>query len=40
MRTLEVLPDVKITSDRCVLLDNGRTAVIGDLHLGFEKALE
>ncbi len=40
MRMLEVLPDVKITSDRCVLLDNGRTAVIGDLHLGYEKALE
>lgn len=40
MRTLEILPDVRITSDRCVLLESGRTAVIGDLHLGYEKALE
>ena len=40
MRTLEILPDVSITSDRCVLLEGGRTAVIGDLHLGYEAALE
>lgn len=40
MRTLEILPDVSITSDRCVLLEGGKTAVIGDLHLGYESALE
>lgn len=40
MRTLEILPDVRIANDRCVLLEGGRTAVIGDLHLGYEKALE
>ena len=40
MRTLEILPGVVITSDRCVLLEEGRTAVIGDLHLGYETSLE
>lgn len=40
MRTLEILPDVRVTSDRCLLLEGGRTAVIGDLHLGYETSLE
>ncbi|MGI6472210.1 MAG: metallophosphoesterase [Candidatus Methanomethylophilaceae archaeon] len=40
MRTLEILPDVLVTSDRCLLLEGGRTAVIGDLHLGYETSLE
>lgn len=40
MRTLEILPDVRVTNDRCLLLEGGRTAVIGDLHLGYETALE
>ena len=40
MRTLEILPGVIITSDMCVLLEEGRTAVIGDLHLGYETSLE
>lgn len=34
------MPGVVITDDRCVLLEGGRTAVIGDLHLGYERALE
>lgn len=40
MHTLEILPDVRVTSDRCLLLEGGRTAVIGDLHLGYETSLE
>jgi hypothetical protein len=40
MRVKEILPGVRITSDRCLILDEGPTAVIGDLHLGYERALE
>lgn len=40
MHTCEILPGVVITDDRCVLLDEGCTAAIGDLHLGYERALE
>lgn len=40
MREKRILPDVRITSDRCLILDEGPTVVIGDLHLGYEKALE
>ena len=40
MRTLEIRPGVRITNDKCLLLDDGPTAVIGDLHLGYEHALE
>lgn len=39
-RSIEVLPGVTITNDRCLLLEEGPTAVIGDLHLGYESALE
>lgn len=40
MDCVEMLPGVKATSDRCLLLDDGPTVVLGDLHLGYEKALE
>lgn len=40
MDSIEILPRVRITNDRCLLLRDGRTAVLGDLHLGYEKALE
>ncbi len=40
MREKQILPGVRITSDRCLILDDGPTAVIGDLHLGYERALE
>ncbi|MCL2148417.1 MAG: metallophosphoesterase [Methanomassiliicoccaceae archaeon] len=40
MRSYEILPGVRVTNDRCLMLDDGRTAVLGDLHLGYESALE
>ncbi len=40
MREKEILPGVRITSDRCLILEEGPTMVIGDLHLGYERALE
>jgi putative SbcD/Mre11-related phosphoesterase len=40
MRSCEILPGVKVTNDRCLVLDDGPTAVLGDLHLGYESALE
>jgi putative SbcD/Mre11-related phosphoesterase len=40
MQSLEILPGVRITNDRCLLLDGGPTAVLGDLHLGYESSLE
>ncbi|WII07217.1 metallophosphoesterase [Methanomassiliicoccales archaeon LGM-RCC1] len=40
MRAKEILPGVRITSDRCLVLDEGPTVVLGDLHLGYERALE
>lgn len=40
MRCVEIIPGVKITSDRCLILDDGPTVVLGDLHLGYERALE
>ncbi|MCL2032060.1 MAG: metallophosphoesterase [Methanomassiliicoccaceae archaeon] len=40
MRSFEILPGVKVTNDRCLILDDGPTAVLGDLHLGYESALE
>lgn len=39
-RSIRVMPGVTITNDRCLILDDGPTAVIGDLHLGYESALE
>ena len=40
MRAIEILPGVRVTSDRCLVLDEGPTVVMGDLHLGYERALE
>lgn len=40
MREKEILPGVRITNDRCLILDDGPTVVVGDLHLGYERALE
>ena len=40
MREKRSLPGVRITSDRCLVLDDGPTVVLGDLHLGYERALE
>lgn len=41
MDSIEILPGVRITNDRCLILDDGGpTAVLGDLHLGYEKAME
>lgn len=40
MDSMEILDGVRITNDRCLILEDCRTAVIGDLHLGYESALE
>lgn len=40
LKNAEVLPGVTVTNERCLLLRDGPTAVIGDLHLGYESALE
>jgi len=40
MRTKEILPGVTIANERCLILSEGPTVVIGDLHLGYERALE
>ena len=40
MRELEIMPGVRITRDRCLVLEEGPTIVLGDLHLGYERALE
>lgn len=40
MDSMEILPGVRVTSDRCLVLDDGPTVVLGDLHLGYERALE
>ena len=37
---MEILPGIRITSDRCLVMDEGPTVVLGDLHLGYERALE
>lgn len=37
---MEIMPGVRVTKDRCLVLDDGPTVVLGDLHLGYEKALE
>ena len=40
MDSIEIMPGVRISNDRCLILSDGPTVVIGDLHLGYEKALE
>jgi putative SbcD/Mre11-related phosphoesterase len=38
--SVEIEPGVRVTNDRCLILEKEHTLVIGDLHLGYEKALE
>ncbi|MDR0198915.1 MAG: metallophosphoesterase [Methanomassiliicoccaceae archaeon] len=40
MDSIEIMPGVRISNDRCLVLADGPTVVIGDLHIGYEKALE
>lgn len=40
MDSVEVEPGLRVTNDRCIIFDEERVLVIGDLHLGYEKALE
>ena len=40
MDSIEIMPGVRASNDRCLVLDDGPTVIIGDLHLGYEKALE
>lgn len=40
MDSVEVEPGVRVTNDRCILFEKEKILVIGDLHLGYEKALE
>ena len=40
MDSAEILKGVRVTNERCLILEDGPTAVIGDLHLGYESALE
>ena len=40
MDSVEIEPGVRVTNDRGLLLEREHPLVIGDLHLGYEKALE
>jgi putative SbcD/Mre11-related phosphoesterase len=40
MRSLDLVPGLRITNDRCALLLRSNTMVLGDLHLGIEASLE
>lgn len=40
MDSVEIEPGVRVTNDRCLILEKEHVLVIGDLHLGYEKALE
>lgn len=40
LKRSEVSPGVSVTNDRCLILDDGPTVVVGDLHLGYESSLE
>ncbi|WP_400210714.1 metallophosphoesterase [Candidatus Methanarcanum hacksteinii] len=40
MDSVEIMPGVRVTKERCLYIDDGSTVVLGDLHLGYEKALE
>ena len=40
MDSMEIAPGVRVTNERCLILEKEHTLVIGDLHLGYEKALE
>jgi len=38
--SVEIIPGVRASNERCLIMDEGPTVVIGDLHLGYERALE
>jgi putative SbcD/Mre11-related phosphoesterase len=40
MDSVYIMPGVRATDDRCLVLDEGPTVVLGDLHIGYELALE
>ena len=40
MNSVEIEPGLWVTNERCLVFEKERTVVIGDLHLGYEKALE
>jgi putative SbcD/Mre11-related phosphoesterase len=40
VKSIEIMPGVRASNDRCLILDDGPTVIIGDLHIGYEKALE
>ena len=40
MDSIEIMKGVRISNEKCLILSDGPTVVIGDLHLGYEKALE
>ncbi|MCL2712494.1 MAG: metallophosphoesterase [Methanomassiliicoccaceae archaeon] len=40
MDSIEIMKGVRVSNSRCLILDDGPTVVIGDLHLGYERALE
>lgn len=40
MDSYEIEPGVRVTNERCLVFEKERAVVLGDLHLGYEKALE
>lgn len=40
MDSVEIEPGIRVTNERCLVFDREHVVVIGDLHLGYEKALE
>ena len=40
MDSVEIEPGLRVTNDRCIVFDKEGVLVIGDLQLGYEKALE
>ena len=36
--SIEIMPGVRASNDRCLILDDGPTVVIGDLHLEIGRA--
>ncbi|MCL1984745.1 MAG: metallophosphoesterase [Methanomassiliicoccaceae archaeon] len=40
MDSVSITKGVRASNERCLILDEGPTVIIGDLHLGYERALE
>lgn len=40
MDSYEIEPGIRVTNERCLVFERERAVVLGDLHLGYEKALE